>query len=143
MGREINTARIDLAFAGIGENGHLAFNNPPADFEARAPYLVIELDAAWRKQQVREGWSISRGSAESSHKHLDSATSESEGNSVHCSRPPQSAGSPGVFRRADVSDGSGLSSARASERNNFFGWRFRVAIRFRADFKLNVCQVYP
>ena len=56
MGREINTAPIDLAFAGIGENGHLAFNDPPADFEAREPYLVVALDEACRKQQVGEGW---------------------------------------------------------------------------------------
>ncbi|MGI8961484.1 MAG: glucosamine-6-phosphate deaminase [Bryobacteraceae bacterium] len=56
MGREINVAPIDLAFAGIGENGHLAFNDPPADFEAREAYLVVELDEACRKQQVGEGW---------------------------------------------------------------------------------------
>jgi glucosamine-6-phosphate deaminase len=56
MGREINTAPVDLAFAGIGENGHLAFNDPPADFEAREAYLVVELDEACRKQQVGEGW---------------------------------------------------------------------------------------
>jgi glucosamine-6-phosphate deaminase len=56
MGREINTAPVDLAFAGIGENGHLAFNDPAADFEARDAYLVVELDEACRKQQVGEGW---------------------------------------------------------------------------------------
>jgi glucosamine-6-phosphate deaminase len=56
MGREINTAPIDLAFAGIGENGHLAFNDPPADFEAQEAYLVVDLDEACRKQQVGEGW---------------------------------------------------------------------------------------
>ena len=55
---------------------------------------------------------------------------------MHRSRPPQSSGSPGVFRRPDVTDGSGLCFARASEHNNFFGCRFRIAIRFRADFKL-------
>jgi glucosamine-6-phosphate deaminase len=56
MGREINSAPVDIAFAGIGENGHLAFNDPPADFEAREAYLVVELDEACRKQQVGEGW---------------------------------------------------------------------------------------
>lgn len=56
MGREINTAPVDLAFAGIGENGHLAFNDPPADFETQDAYLVVELDEACRKQQVGEGW---------------------------------------------------------------------------------------
>jgi len=49
-------APIDLTFAGIGENGHLAFNDPPADFETEAPYLVVTLDKASRAQQVGEGW---------------------------------------------------------------------------------------
>ena len=48
--------RIDLLLCGIGENGHLAFNDPPADFTTSSPYLIVELDAACRKQQVGEGW---------------------------------------------------------------------------------------
>jgi len=47
---------IDVALAGIGENGHLAFNDPPADFETEQPYIVVELDLACRKQQLGEGW---------------------------------------------------------------------------------------
>jgi len=47
---------IDVAFIGIGENGHLAFNDPPADFETEEPYIVVELDAKCRLQQVSEGW---------------------------------------------------------------------------------------
>jgi glucosamine-6-phosphate deaminase len=47
---------LDLCCAGIGENGHLAFNDPPADFETEAPYLVVTLDEACRRQQVGEGW---------------------------------------------------------------------------------------
>ncbi|MBA4302142.1 MAG: glucosamine-6-phosphate deaminase [Cyclobacterium sp.] len=47
---------IDVAFVGIGENGHLAFNDPPADFETEKPYLVVELDQACRMQQLGEGW---------------------------------------------------------------------------------------
>ncbi|MEQ9637662.1 MAG: glucosamine-6-phosphate deaminase [Devosia marina] len=47
---------IDVCFAGIGENGHLAFNDPPADFETEAPYINVELDAACRQQQYGEGW---------------------------------------------------------------------------------------
>jgi glucosamine-6-phosphate deaminase len=47
---------IDVAFVGIGENGHLAFNDPPADFETQEPYLVVRLDEACRKQQMGEGW---------------------------------------------------------------------------------------
>lgn len=52
----ISSAPTDLAFVGIGENGHLAFNDPPADFETEEPYLVVELDQACRQQQVNEGW---------------------------------------------------------------------------------------
>lgn len=48
--------QIDVAFVGIGENGHLAFNDPPADFETEVPYIVVELDEACRLQQVGEGW---------------------------------------------------------------------------------------
>jgi glucosamine-6-phosphate deaminase len=47
---------IDVALVGIGENGHLAFNDPPADFETEKPYIVVELDEACRKQQMGEGW---------------------------------------------------------------------------------------
>jgi glucosamine-6-phosphate deaminase len=56
VGNELKSAPIDLAFAGIGENGHLAFNDPPADFETEEPYLIVELDEACRLQQVNEGW---------------------------------------------------------------------------------------
>jgi len=47
---------IDVAFVGIGENGHLAFNDPPADFDTKEPYLVVDLDVPCRKQQMNEGW---------------------------------------------------------------------------------------
>lgn len=47
---------IDVCFAGIGENGHLAFNDPPADFDTDAPFIVVELDLACRRQQMGEGW---------------------------------------------------------------------------------------
>jgi glucosamine-6-phosphate deaminase len=52
----IKTAPIDVTFAGIGENGHLAFNDPPADFETNDSYLIVNLDEACRRQQVGEGW---------------------------------------------------------------------------------------
>jgi glucosamine-6-phosphate deaminase len=55
-GRAITAAPIDVAFLGIGENGHLAFNDPPADFETEQPYIVVTLDDACRRQQVGEGW---------------------------------------------------------------------------------------
>ena len=56
LGVIIAPLTIDLACIGIGENGHLAFNDPPADFETETPYLVVTLDAACRRQQVGEGW---------------------------------------------------------------------------------------
>jgi len=56
VGDALKSAPIDLAFVGIGENGHLAFNDPPADFEIDEPYLIVELDQACRTQQVNEGW---------------------------------------------------------------------------------------
>ncbi|MGP8199725.1 MAG: 6-phosphogluconolactonase [Limisphaerales bacterium] len=55
-GAELNTAPIDAAFVGIGENAHLAFNDPPGDFVTEEPYLIVTLDEACRRQQVGEGW---------------------------------------------------------------------------------------
>ncbi len=52
----ISSGPVDLAFVGIGENGHLAFNDPPADLETEDPYIIVELDLACRQQQVNEGW---------------------------------------------------------------------------------------
>lgn len=56
VGQIIREHPIDVAFVGIGENGHMAFNDPPADFETTEPYLIVELDEACRKQQMGEGW---------------------------------------------------------------------------------------
>ena len=56
VGEQVAAAPIDVAFVGIGENGHLAFNDPPADFETTEPYLIVSLDEACRRQQVGEGW---------------------------------------------------------------------------------------
>ena len=53
---EIQRAPIDVAFVGVGENGHLAFNDPPADFQTEESYIVVELDEACRRQQLGEGW---------------------------------------------------------------------------------------
>ena len=47
---------VDVCFCGIGENAHLAFNDPPADFETEVPYIVVDLDDACRRQQLGEGW---------------------------------------------------------------------------------------
>lgn len=56
LGDLIAEVQIDVAFIGIGENGHLAFNDPPADFETTNPFIVVTLDEACRQQQFGEGW---------------------------------------------------------------------------------------
>ncbi|MEA1875591.1 MAG: glucosamine-6-phosphate deaminase [Bacteroidota bacterium] len=56
LGEIISKHPIDVAFVGIGENGHLAFNDPPADFDTEQPYLVVKLDEKCRRQQLGEGW---------------------------------------------------------------------------------------
>ncbi len=56
LNEEISGHTVDVAFIGIGENGHLAFNDPPADFETTTPFKVVTLDAACRRQQLGEGW---------------------------------------------------------------------------------------
>ena len=56
LSAEVLRAPIDLGVIGIGENGHLAFNDPPADFETQAVYHVVTLNEACKAQQVREGW---------------------------------------------------------------------------------------
>ena len=56
VGEAIAAAQIDVCFAGIGENGHLAFNDPPADFDADEPFIVVELAERGRQQQVGGGW---------------------------------------------------------------------------------------
>jgi glucosamine-6-phosphate deaminase len=52
----LSGVRVDVACIGIGENGHLAYNDPPADFCTEEPYLVVNLDRACRQQQLGEGW---------------------------------------------------------------------------------------
>ena len=52
----IKKTNIDLALVGIGENGHLGFNDPPADFETEEPFIMVKLDEKCRKQQHGEGW---------------------------------------------------------------------------------------
>lgn len=56
LGALIAAHPIDVCFAGIGENGHLAFNDPPADFETTQPYIAVTLDETCRRQQLGEGW---------------------------------------------------------------------------------------
>jgi glucosamine-6-phosphate deaminase len=56
VGEALQSAQVDVAFVGIGENGHLAFNDPPADFQTEESYLIVTLDEACLRQQVGEGW---------------------------------------------------------------------------------------
>jgi glucosamine-6-phosphate deaminase len=56
VGQALSGEPVDVMFAGIGENAHLAFNDPPADFDATDPYIIVKLDEACRRQQVGEGW---------------------------------------------------------------------------------------
>ena len=56
INRLISRVSIDVAFVGIGENGHIAFNDPPADFNTIDPYIIVNLDQKCRQQQVGEGW---------------------------------------------------------------------------------------
>ena len=53
---EIRKAPIDVALIGIGENAHVAFNDPPADFDTKEAFIIVALDEACKQQQVREGW---------------------------------------------------------------------------------------
>lgn len=56
LNKLISQLKIDVAFIGIGENGHLAFNDPPADFATEEPYIIVKLDKDCKLQQYNEGW---------------------------------------------------------------------------------------
>jgi len=56
LNKLLENRRIDVAFVGIGENAHLAFNDPPADFKTDSPFILVKLDEICRRQQVKEGW---------------------------------------------------------------------------------------
>lgn len=56
VGRQLASAPIDIAFLGVGENAHIAFNDPPADFDTDDPYIIVTLDEPCRQQQVGEAW---------------------------------------------------------------------------------------
>jgi glucosamine-6-phosphate deaminase len=56
LGKALTAHPVDVMFLGVGENGHIAFNDPPADFETEEPYLIVQLDEACRRQQVGEAW---------------------------------------------------------------------------------------
>ena len=106
---------IDVAFVGIGENGHLAFNDPPADFDTEAPYLIIKLDDKCRRQQMGEGWfktiddvpthAVSMGIRQ---------IMKSKAHRQHRPRRPQGRSGQGRPRRAGVEPVPGVDPAAAS-----------------------------
>lgn len=53
---EVASKPLDIGLIGIGVNGHIAFNDPPADFETHDPFIVVKLNYVCKKQQVDEGW---------------------------------------------------------------------------------------
>lgn len=53
---ELRKEPVDIGLIGIGENGHIAFNDPPADFDTREAYIIVNLDERCKKQQMGEGW---------------------------------------------------------------------------------------
>ena len=56
LSAEVRKKSVDLGIIGIGVNGHIAFNDPPADFDTREAYIIVNLDEQCRLQQVNEGW---------------------------------------------------------------------------------------
>ena len=56
LNEAVSAEQVDLGLIGIGENAHIAFNDPPADFTTEQPYIIVKLDDACKSQQVREGW---------------------------------------------------------------------------------------
>jgi len=99
VGAALAEAPIDLVFVGIGENGHLAFNDPPADFGTDAPYLVVNLDDACRRQ-LGEGWFATPGRCSAAcYLNERSSDSEIEAHSCNCPGRPQSSRGPRMLRR--------------------------------------------
>lgn len=88
VGGLIAKTRIDLALVGIGENGHLAFNDPPANFDTEDPYIIVELDEPCRMQQVGEGWFASLSDVPT---HAISMTVKQilKANRIYCSVPDE------------------------------------------------------
>lgn len=52
----LNEKPVDVGLIGIGENAHIAFNDPPADFNDQRAYKVVTLDERCLQQQIGEGW---------------------------------------------------------------------------------------
>ena len=120
VGEAIASGPIDIAFAGIGENGHLAFNDPPADFETRAPYLVVKLDEACRMQQVGEGWFGGLGEVPVEAISMSVRQIHGCAGNHRCGAGrAQGRGGEDMFRGRDLADGSGFDFAFPRSRRRF------------------------
>ena len=106
--------RSTSRFVGIGENGHLAFNDPPADFDTEQPYLVVTLDEACRRQQVGEGWFASIADVPAQAISM-SVRQILKSRAIICVVPDarKARGRSGVHRRRGVADGAGVDPADA------------------------------
>ena len=111
---------IDLAFVGIGENGHLAFNDPPADFDTEVPYLVLNLDEACRRQQLVAGTRAPSGD-----QHVDPPDHEGRAHRGFRPRRAQGARGAGVPARTDQPSSSLEHPAEAPALRNIRGRRLR------------------
>ena len=131
VGQALLSAPIDLAFVGIGENGHLAFNDPPADFETEQPYLVVKLDEACRRQQLGEGWFAT----------LEDVPQRAISMSIRqilktrkilCVVPDtRKAAAVKACFEGEISPLPGICLAHASEYNGVRGHQFRSSLAFR------------
>src|SRR6266403_4099826 len=125
VGRELAAAPVDVAFVGIGENGHLAFNDPPADFETDAPYVIVTLDEACRRQQVNEVWfkAISEVPQQAISMSVKQILRAKEIVAVvPDGRKAQAV--KACLRRADNADGAGIDPAHAFEYHDISGAEF-------------------
>jgi glucosamine-6-phosphate deaminase len=121
VSEEIRKAPIDVAFVGVGENGHLAFNDPPADFETEDAYIAVDLDEACRRQQLGEGWFPSLDDVPRRAFDDDPADYESEADCVCSAGCAQGARGGGIFRRRGQPDGARIYPAAACKRDHLSG----------------------
>ena len=102
VGKAISAAPIDVAFLGIGENGHIAFNDPPADFDTEEPYITVALDHALPSAAGGRGMVQKSGrSAQARDFHVGAAGVEGQGNSCGRSGCAQSGGDQSLLRWRD------------------------------------------
>jgi glucosamine-6-phosphate deaminase len=126
VGEALQSAPVDIAFAGIGENGHVAFNDAPADFQTEEPYLVVTLDEACRRQQVGEAWFVDI--SEVPHKAISMSVRQILKAKEIVAVVPDLRKAQAVkrcFEGGDQSDGASFHLARPSGCNALSGQRIR------------------